>query len=102
MSVNEYHSVIDYFYEAIKSNRGPLVAEYANDVSSEDSKGLRQIANEASEEFDKSKVKEIENYLVNSDYIDIIDYSTRYMLIGITPEGIKKDLENEFIKKPSK
>lgn len=96
MNKKSYQEEINYFYESIKNNSGPIVAKIASDVRLEDSKTLNQIAEEAPNEYDLQKIKEIRDYLINKDYISLVDYSTRYMLSGITPDGIKRDLERNF------
>lgn len=96
MAERSYQEEITYFYESIKNNRGPIVAENADDVRLEDAKSLNQIAEDAPDELDISKINEIRDYLGKTNYLHFIDYSTRYMLSGISPEGIKRDLEGTF------
>jgi len=98
MAVQKFQKEIDYFYDSIKSNRNPIVADRAIDVNTKDSKSLKQIAVETPTELDKSKVDEIINYLINNEYIILNESSTHYMLFGVTSEDIKRDLEKKFVK----
>ena len=104
----DYQQEINYFYEALKANRGPLEkGQIDEDISAEDSQTLDQIAENAPEGLDLDKVNEIRDYLIHSDYMvfpdtdgsnpEIDENRFHMMSPGFGHEKIKEDLETHFM-----
>lgn len=106
----DYQKEINYFYEVLKANKGPLEkGQIDEDISAEDSQTLEQLAENAPEGLDLDKVNEIRDYLIHSDYLVFpdtdgtnpeIDENRFHMTSpGFGHEKIKEDLETHFMGK---